>query len=395
VHSAHDHESGTGAYSSLREDLLRVYDHRPSVGVDEQGRSSHLKALGALLDVISGAGEGGVDLQLLAEHIPALLEVDAAAILAMSGDGRGLEYRAFAGITEQAAKELSLSSCEAWTWKALQERRMVRIDGLELSRLRTGRLGDLIRKERFTSCVAAPLSVNGTSLGALELYGRTEIPSGLQWQNLLDILSKELAIAIQNHQLVLRLRKTESELEEAYDATLEGWMRALDIRDGETEGHTRRVTEMTVRLARKLNVPDDQLVHIRRGAMLHDIGKLAVPMSILRKPGPLTRAEWAVMRQHPNYAYTLLSPIRYLRPALDIPYCHHERWDGSGYPRGLKGEQIPLAARIFAVVDVWDALRNDRPYRKAWDERHVHDYIAESTGRQFDPEIVEAFFELI
>ncbi|MDR7446029.1 MAG: HD-GYP domain-containing protein [Armatimonadota bacterium] len=196
-------------------------------------------------------------------------------------------------------------------------------------------------------------------------------------------------------EMVEALRAREAELAAAYDTTLEGWSRALDLRDRETRGHTLRVAALAVELARAMGVPEDQVVHVRRGALLHDIGKMAIPDEILHKPGPLTAEEMAVMRRHPQYAYELLWPIRYLRPALDIPYCHHERWDGSGYPRGLRGEEIPLAARIFAVVDVWDALSNPRPYRPAWPQDKARAYLQEQAGRQFDPEVVAAFLRLL
>jgi putative nucleotidyltransferase with HDIG domain len=191
------------------------------------------------------------------------------------------------------------------------------------------------------------------------------------------------------------LQRTNAELIVSYDATIEGWARALDLRDRATEGHTRRVTDMTERLARTLDVSDAQLVHVRRGALLHDIGKMGIPDDILRKPGPLTEQEWVVMRRHPSYAYELLSPIRFLRPALEIPYCHHEKWDGTGYPRGLAGEQIPLAARIFAAVDIWDALCSDRPYRKGWPKEKVRAHIQSLSGTHLDPVVVDAFLKLV
>jgi HD-GYP domain-containing protein (c-di-GMP phosphodiesterase class II) len=184
------------------------------------------------------------------------------------------------------------------------------------------------------------------------------------------------------------LTRTNTELAQAYDTTLEGWSRALDLRDKETEGHSQRVTELTLRLARALGMPDSDLIHVRRRALLHDIGKMGIPDHILLKPSALTDEEMAIMRRHPVYAYDLLAPIDYLRPALDIPYCHHERWDGTGYPRGLQGEEIPPAARIFAVVDVWDALRSDRPYRPAWPEDRVRRYIADQAGGGLDPHVV-------
>jgi putative nucleotidyltransferase with HDIG domain len=195
--------------------------------------------------------------------------------------------------------------------------------------------------------------------------------------------------------MVEALQARESALASAYDTTLEGWSRALELRDRETRGHTLRVTAMAVELARAMGVDEDQITHLRRGALLHDIGKMAIPDEILHKPGPLSPEEMAVMRRHPQYAYELLWPIAYLRPALGIPYCHHERWDGSGYPRGLRAEEIPLAARIFAVVDVWDALRSSRPYRPAWPEDRVRAYLREQAGRQFDPKVVEAFLRML
>ncbi len=191
------------------------------------------------------------------------------------------------------------------------------------------------------------------------------------------------------------LQRAHVDLQEAYDKTIEGWVVALDLRDRETEGHTQRVTEMTVRLARQLGCTEEEIVHIRRGALLHDMGKMGIPDEILQKPGPLTAEEWVVMRKHPLYAYQMLSPISYLNQALIIPYYHHERWDGSGYPHGLKGEDIPLFARFFAVVDVWDALSSDRPYRKRMHPKDVIDYLKKETGRLFDPHIIEKFLPLV
>jgi len=181
----------------------------------------------------------------------------------------------------------------------------------------------------------------------------------------------------------------------AYDATIEGWSRAMDLRDKETEGHTQRVTVLSDKLARLAGIHDDELIFIRRGALLHDIGKLGVPDSILLKPKPLSTEEWAIMCKHPQYAYEMIYPIEYLRPALDIPYCHHEKWDGTGYPRGLKGKEIPLSARIFAIIDVWDALTSDRPYRPAWDKQKTMNYINNESGKHFDPYVVELFNKLI
>ncbi len=189
-------------------------------------------------------------------------------------------------------------------------------------------------------------------------------------------------------------KQAEEALKTAYDATLRGWSKTLELREHETANHSQRVADLTTRLAKALQLDSRAVVHIERGALLHDIGKIAVPDEILLKKGPLTPEEWVVMRQHPEHARTLLAGIPYLAPALDIPYGHHERWDGTGYPLGLKGEAIPLAARIFAVVDVWDALLSDRPYRLAWPEPTVIQYLKDQSGIQFDPRVVEIFLNL-
>ncbi len=216
--------------------------------------------------------------------------------------------------------------------------------------------------------------------------------------------SLELRVRVQSITRLNRYRKlheSRRELETAYDAlqraydtTIIGWSRALDLRDQETEGHSQRVTEITVRMAQAMGMSANDIVHVRRGALLHDVGKLGIPDAILHKPGPLTPEEWVIMRRHPQYAYEWLAPIEYLRPALDIPFCHHEKWEGSGYPRGLVGTAIPLAARIFAFADVWDALRSNRPYRAGWPIQRVRDYIIELTGSHFDPDITPIFLAL-
>jgi putative two-component system response regulator len=194
----------------------------------------------------------------------------------------------------------------------------------------------------------------------------------------------------------LKIVQTLGELQRAYDETIEGWSRALDLRDKETEGHSRRVTEMTLSLANAFGIDDaEKLVYIRRGALLHDVGKLGIPDAILYKPDSLSQEEMDIMQKHPIYAYEMLSPISYLRPSLDIPYCHHEKWDGSGYPRGLRGEEIPLAARLFSVSDIWDALLSDRPYRAKWSKEKAFEHIQALAGTDLDPQVVKAFQEIL
>jgi putative nucleotidyltransferase with HDIG domain len=217
----------------------------------------------------------------------------------------------------------------------------------------------------------------------------------MTWATLAALLLPAMALLDRFYRLQLMTLKAEqratAKLALAYDATLGGWARALEVRDQDTEGHSRRVSELTLELAREFGITGTELEQVQRGALLHDIGKIGIPDNILHKPGPLSEDEWNIMRKHPEYAYRLLAPIQFLTPALEIPYCHHERWNGTGYPRQLSGEQIPLAARVFAIADVWDALRSDRSYRKAWSEERARDYIASNAGVQFDPKAVEVF----
>jgi HD-GYP domain-containing protein (c-di-GMP phosphodiesterase class II) len=250
---------------------------------------------------------------------------------------------------------------------------------------------EAMEEEGFVAYSAVPLLSQGVVKGVLEVFHRSPLEADQEWLEFLEALAGQAAIAVDSARLFEDLQRSNAELTVAYDATIEGWSRALDLRDKETEGHTRRVTEMTVRLARAMGLAGADLINVRRGALLHDVGKLGVPDAILLKPGKLTDEEWALMRRHPAYAHEWLSPIAFLRPALDIPYCHHEKWDGTGYPRGLKGEQIPPAARIFAAVDIWDALRSDRPYRPGWPEERVLDHIRSLGGTHLDPAVVDAF----
>jgi len=248
---------------------------------------------------------------------------------------------------------------------------------------------------RLLSILCVPLKLKDNLIGVI--YVDNRVHTGIFQDSDLSLISafaNQAAVAIDNARLFDDLQASNAELEIAYSATLEGWVRALDLRDKETEGHTKRVTALTRLLAKSMGVDDEALVHITRGALLHDIGKMAIPDGILLKPGALTDEERELIQRHPIYAFEMLKPIKFLHPALDIPYCHHEKWDGSGYPRGLKGEEIPFAARIFAVVDVWDALVSNRPYRKGIAPADVRKSIREQSGIHFDPRVVEAFLSL-
>jgi putative two-component system response regulator len=232
----------------------------------------------------------------------------------------------------------------------------------------------------------------------VSLHARTVLDAGGEvafYEGSLEDITEHKQAEEERRAAQTKITGLNRELLQAYDATIEGWSRALDLRDKETEGHCQRVTELTLRLAVTMGFSDADLIHIRRGALLHDIGKMGIPDGILLKPGPLTDAEWSIMRLHPTYAHEMLSPIDFLRPALDIPWCHHEKWDGTGYPRGLAGEQIPPAARLFALADVWDALRSDRPYRQGWSAERVLDHLISLSGSHFDPAAVGAFLRLV
>lgn len=195
--------------------------------------------------------------------------------------------------------------------------------------------------------------------------------------------------------MVERLQKARTDLVSAYDSTIEGWAKTLEARDHETLGHSHRVVNLTIKLARAMGIPEEYIIHVRRGTFLHDIGKLMIPDNILKKPGPLTEDEWIIIKKHPKAAYEFLKDIEFLEKAINIPYCHHERWDGGGYPRGLRGTDIPLEARIFTVVDTYDAIRSDRPYKQARSPEEAFQELKKGRGTQYDPDVVDTFIKIM
>jgi len=254
---------------------------------------------------------------------------------------------------------------------------------------------DSVAIYQLRSILCAPLKLKDDLLGVIYVDNRAQVGRFQEHdKDLITAFSDQAAVAIDNAQLFDSLQLKNRELEEAYQATLEGWVSALDLRDKETEGHTQRVTLLTQRLAREMGVSDEELIHVTRGALLHDIGKMAIPDGILLKPAKLTDEEREMMEQHPSIAYNMLKRIEFLLPAIDIPYCHHEKWDGSGYPRKLSGEDIPFVARLFSIVDVWDALTSDRPYRKRMPVEEALGHIKSQSGKHFDPQVVEVFVGL-
>ncbi|MHB8730874.1 MAG: GAF domain-containing protein [bacterium] len=387
-------------FTTERADFLAAYAHQAAAALqsarlfdDAERRLRELQALSDIDRAVRGSLDLRVILQVLLDKAATELKADAADVLLLDPETQTLSCAASRGFRSDAVRHLRLRLGEGYAGQVALSGRPVSVEYLNGSA--ETHLGRHVRGEGFVSYHAAPLVAKGVVQGVLAVLNRSALHPTPEWHAFFEALAGQAAIAIDNVSLFEDLREANVGLRMSYDDTIEGWSRALDLRDRETEGHSQRVTQLTLALARAMGVQGADLVHIRRGALLHDIGKMGVPDAILLKPGPLTDAEWKTMRRHPVYARELLEPIAYLRPALDIPYGHHEKWDGTGYPQGLSGNQIPLAARIFAIVDVWDALRSDRPYRPAWSVEKTRAYVQEQAGRHFDPYVVGKFLDLL
>jgi len=352
-----------------------------------------LKALRAIDRAIVGSLDPSITLDIISEQAINNLSVDAADILLYKPHLGTLEFAAGRGFRTRALRYTRLKIGSSHAGRAARERATVHIPDIRESGEGFER-SSLLPEEGFISYYAAPLIAKGAIKGVLEVFSRSLQERDRDWVDFLEALAGQAAIAIDNATLFDELQRANMNLTLSYDETIEGWSRALDLRDRETEGHSRRVTDLTLRVAGEMDVREEEHIHMRRGALLHDIGKMGIPDRILLKPGPLDEDEWEIMRRHPVIAYELLSPIIYLRPALDIPYCHHEKWDGTGYPRGLKGDAIPLAARIFAAVDIYDALCSERPYRPAWPREKVLRHIDSLSGTHLDPKVTEVFLRM-
>ena len=341
-----------------------------------------LQTLHALDEVITLGGELRQTFDVLLEKVAETPNVVAAAVLVPNPHNGHFDYKAVRGFKNNVRSSGNFR-CGPHVPQSAQDGHILHLENSTgYTPWVDGHIGALL---------AVPLTARGKVRGVLEIFCRSYSETQTEWFDFLRTLAARAAVAIDNFGLLDDIQRSNAELTLAYDITLEGWSQALDLRDKETEGHTQRVTEMTVKLARANGFNSSSLIQARRGALLHDIGKMGIPDGILLKPGPLNDEEWTIMRKHPSYAYELLWPIAFLRPALNIPLCHHEKWDGSGYPRGLKGEEIPIEARMFAVVDVFDALSSDRPYRKAWPVEKVQNHIITLSGTHFDPAAAELF----
>ena len=363
----------------------------------EQEIQRQLKRLSGLRMVdlaISSSFDLHFILDIVLQQVLSQLGVDATNVLLFNSQLQKLEYAASRGFQSNVFNHNQLKLGDGYAGRVVLEHKTVHISSLMET---SGKLAvaPQLANELFADYYGAPLMVKGEIKGVLEIYHRSILHVDPGWLEFLETLAGQAALAIDNAQLFERLQRTNLRLGLAYDATIEGWSRAMDLRDKAAKDYTPRVTELTLKLARLMDLSESELIHIRRGVLLHDIGTMGVPDNILHKPGKLTDAEWEIMHQHPAYAHEMLTSIEYLKPALDIPYYHHEKWDGTGYPQGLNGEQIPLAARIFAVVDVWDALTSVRPYRPAWTKAEALKYIQEQSGVHFDPQVVQQFLRLI
>jgi HD-GYP domain-containing protein (c-di-GMP phosphodiesterase class II) len=370
-----------GSLSAIHEITKRKHADKAN-----QKQIKRLSVLNSVEKAVNSSLDLQVTLDVLVSHVTSQLNIDAASILLLNKQTQTLNYVVSKGFRSNALKYTQLKLGESNAGRAATERRTITIQNL---REESGGFehSTLFNREEFVTYFAVPLVAKGEVKGVLELFHRSPMESDYEWLKFLETIANQASIAIDNSALF-------DELIHAYDSTIVGWSRALELRDKETEGHTQRVAETTIHLAREMGIADEEIVHIKRGALLHDMGKLGIPDSILLKPASLTEKEWAIMKQHPKHAYNMLSPIEYLRPAIEIPYCHHEKWDGTGYPTGLKGDQIPFSARIFAVVDVWDALRSDRPYRLAWSEEKTREHINSLVGTHFEPKVAKVFFKM-
>jgi HD-GYP domain-containing protein (c-di-GMP phosphodiesterase class II) len=356
-------------------------------------QKSNVSRMGILNWITQDISSGIVDLKnphVLLERIESIIKFDAV-VLSLTSKQELLEYVAVKGFRTKTINDSCFRLGESGAGRAALERKIIGLSDLrhfDYSPLFT----KLLEDEGFKAYFAVPLMAGDQTIGVLEIYQRDNFFPETDWLNFMEIFAGQVAIAIHNAELMQSVKTAMLEVEDTYGATLKGWMNILELRDGDIEGHTQRVTDMALQLALEMGVKEDNLMPIVRGAMLHDIGKID---NILFKPGPLSEEEWEIMHQHPVTAYTLLKPIKYLDSAIEIPYYHHERWDGTGYPQGVAGTDIPFSARLFAVVDVWDALRSKRTYSDAWSIDKALHYIQEQSGKQFDSRVVSGFNSLV
>jgi putative nucleotidyltransferase with HDIG domain len=370
---------------------VALYKH--SVQKEVSTQLEHLTAMCMVDEAILNNHDPHHALRVALHQITFQLNLDAAAILLFNPFTRSLEFFEGYGFKSSYFRGTCLRLGEEFIGRAFLKDQIEQVEDVSALQYKSGL--DHLNSEGFIGYVILPLYSKDHLKGILEVFRRSPLETDSDWLDFLKAMANQAAVAMDNASLMEELRTANLEMIQSYNATIQGWSAALEMRDIETQGHSKRVTELTLKVARALGIPDHELEHVQRGALLHDIGKMGIPDDILLKPGDLSPDEWEIMRKHTIYAKDLLSFVPFLKPALDIPLYHHERWDGSGYPDGLCQENIPLAARIFAVVDVWDALLSNRPYRQAWKKEDATEYLLQQSGLQFDPQVVETFLKVI
>jgi PAS domain S-box-containing protein len=368
--------------------------HRATLAEQTELRLHRLTVLQTIDLAISSSMDLQVTLKLLLGQIASRLHIDAAQVLVMDRKDGAFKCEASRGFMTAFMKRSELQLGQELARQALMARRTIHVAEIAKMALAPD-TQKILETEGFVTYYGVPLIATGRTVGVLELFQRRPLPKDTEWVNYLDGLAAHVAFAIEKVSLIQSLQLSNSNLIKAYEGVIAGWSRALALRGHETEAHTRRVTEQAVWLAQLTGVQADALLPLRRGATLHDIGEIALPDAVLAKPEPLSEDEWDLVRQHPLHAHELIWPIECLRSALDIPYCHHEKWDGSGYPQGLRQEEIPVPAQLFSILDVFDALTSDRPYRAAWPRAKALEYIQEQSGKAFSPRFVAAFLNNI
>lgn len=330
----------------------------------------------------------------LLKQIRTILDCDAVSLFLVEKDDQSIVCKSHSGFKTNLIERGRVRYGDSFVGIAAEERRIVSIT--DFSDIDPKSLfATLITKESFVSQHCALILVGGKLKGILEIWFRRSFLPGSEWFVLFDAIANQTGMALDYNDLYADLQRTYLELETSYEATIEGWSAAMDLRDEETEGHSHRVTALSVSLAAKLGLGEKEIGYVRRGAFLHDIGKIGIPDSVLLKPGPLNEEEWVLMKQHSRKGYDLLARVPYLKESLDIPLHHHEKYNGTGYPDGLSGENIPLSARLFAIVDVFDALTSNMPYREAWSKTKAVAYLREQKGIHFDPNLVDVFISMI
>ncbi len=359
---------------------------------ETQRRLDYVTSLRSIETAITSSFDLRLTLRILVQQALAMLQVHAVDIVLFDEDLNTLNFAAGFGFSPLDTPPKSLPLGEALAGRAIREQRAITLQ--QLARFHPLPAHQDLNPSGEHTYICLPLTSRGKILGALEVFHRTPLYPNSEWQDALSALAAQTALALDNANIYRQAQELNLQINQAYNATIEAWAKAVETRKNGTQGHIDRVLDLTIAIARQLKLPGEQVVHLRRGALLHDIGELIIPEGILNKPGPLDEAEWKIVRQHPAYASDLLAGVDILDQALEIPLSHHEKWDGSGYPLGLQATLIPRGARIFAVADVFDALTSPRPYRPAWDTEKALQHIKKQTGVHFDPEVVEAFLSV-